>query len=267
MRRERFWKWWDTYSGFVIGAFLIVAGILIGLIHQAGVVRELSEALIIAGVLTITVDPFVKGKARREAIRDIFHHMLGFSLPLPIRDRLLTIVKETNLYRENTTMHCVVSEAGESLQFEIEMEYEIINPTQHTIVFEPLVQFEKGEHPVLKSVTCFGESEYGSDAALTPNSSQELNSLEYRGRQVKIPPGQKRRFKYEYTTQYPISLGYYFQNFQYPTIGLALTVKHPATLAITASPAEFQSVGEWRYTKLFMPQDHMDIRWEKRTKI
>lgn len=264
VRRQSFWKWWDKYSAIIVGPLLIGVGLLVGTLSDAAIVQEFRVALVIAGILAITVDPLIKGKAHREAVRDVFHHILGFNLPLQIRNRLLQIVTKTTLYRDNTALRVALSESGDWLVFDVEMEYEVVNPTLYTVPFGPRLEFEKGEHPTLKSVTCFGEPNYGSGAVLEPKNT-EPSVIAYHGRAIDLAPTEHRRFKFEYTMEYPLVLGFYIQHFQYPTIGLALTVKHPASLVVTATPAQSQSDGEWRYTTLFMPGDYMQIKWERRT--
>jgi hypothetical protein len=263
VRRQSFWKWWDKYNAFIIGPLLIAVGLLVGTLSEVAVVQELRVALVIAGVLAVTVDPLIKGKAHRQAVRDVFHHMLGFNLPLPIRNRLLDIVTKTTLYRENTVMRVALSESGDLLVFDVEMEFEVVNPTLYTVPFQPRFEFETGEHPTLRSVTCFGEPDYGKGATLE-HKKGEPSVIGYWGREIDLASGERHRFKVEYTMEYPLVLGFYIQHFQYPTIGLALTVKHPASIVVTATPAQSQSDGEWRYTALFMPGDYMQIKWERR---
>jgi hypothetical protein len=264
MWRQRLRTWRDSYGGFAMGIILFLVGLCVARVSAKDVVRGVSEAFMIAGILAFAVDPLVKSKAHRDATRDIFHHILGFNLPPAIKNRLLEIVKKTNLYRENTVIHCVLSEVGDLLRFDIDMEYEIVNPTQRTEPFQARLQFEKGEHPTLKSVTCLGKPNYGRAAKLTPNP-KEPNSLAYRGKVINIHSQDRLRFKYEYSVEYPIAIGYFYQIFQYPTIGLSLSVKSPPTISLRPNPAALEGPGEWRYTTLFMPQDHLDIRWEKHT--
>jgi hypothetical protein len=159
MWRNSFWEWWEQFSSYVVGPLLIVLSLLVNKYLRpywaSHYVDDLIVALLIAGALTITVDPFVKRKARREATRDIFHHMLGFSLPIVIRERLQDTVEKTKLYRRNTTLHMVMSENADSVVFDIEMEFEVVNPTPHDLGFSPLLQFERSEQPILKSIDLF----------------------------------------------------------------------------------------------------------------
>jgi hypothetical protein len=62
---------------------------------------RLSEALFIAGVLTTIVDPFLKRRILREASKDIFYHLLGFDLPIELRDTLSDFLVENRFYRKD----------------------------------------------------------------------------------------------------------------------------------------------------------------------
>jgi hypothetical protein len=263
MWRNIFWRFWKKWSGLVVGAFLIVVGCLVLPFAQASIARDFGIALLISGILTVTVDPYIKGKTQRETALDIFHHMLVFKLPEQIQERLRHIVETTKWYRTGTTMHCVVSESEENVFFEIEQEFGIVNATQHTLCFEPVMEIERTEHPVLRRVLCFDDPEYAKEAELRPDPKEPM-ALAYHGKPLKIEPGVKRRFKYENRIQYPFASGVFSLHFKYPTIGHSLTVKSPENLEITASPAKLECPGEWRYVdQLFMPGDHTEIRWDK----
>lgn len=266
MWRNKIWDSLEQYGAYLFGPILILCSIVVSQFVGPRVpncfTEELAVALMIAGILTMTVDPFIKRRARAEATRDIFHHMLGFGLPLSIRERLQEMVEKTKLYRQDMTLHIVMSEDKDSVVFDVEMEFEVVNPTSHALDFAPLIQFEKGEG-ALKSVTCFGESGYGKNAGLS-SAKGGLGSVEYRGDGVRILSGGSRRFKYEYAIRYPTTLGFWFPNFVSPTIGLALTMKIPANFSVRATAAEYEASGEWRYpNKLFMPNEHLEIVWEK----
>jgi hypothetical protein len=265
MWRNTLWKWWEQYSGYIIGPILFILALAVSRFvrpyYSTHFLDDLVVALVIAAILTMTVDPFVKQRLYREATRDIFHHMLGFSLPAVIRERLQNTVETTKIYRQNFTEHIVISEDGESVVFDTEVEFEVLNPTPHDFGFLPLLQFEKSERPVLKSLTCFGSANCGKDARLVPTSGGR--GFECKGAEITIPAGGSKRFKYEYSVRYPTALGFYFPDFKYPTIGLGLTIKAPSNLNVKATPAEYEADGEWRYpNRLFMPGERFGITWE-----
>jgi hypothetical protein len=51
-------------------------------------VNSLGEAILIAGILTLVVDTFLKARLIKEASKGVFHWMLGFNLPPQIQERL-----------------------------------------------------------------------------------------------------------------------------------------------------------------------------------
>lgn len=257
----------DESSGYIAAPILIILALLLNRFVRpywaTHFLDDLIVAFIIGAVLAATVDPFIKRRARREATLDIFHHMLGYSLPFVIRERLQKIVKETQLYRENTVLYISMTEEGSLAKFDVQMEFEVVNPTPHTLDFVPLLQFESGENAELKEIICFGDSGY--DIAPNLASSGFLGAREYRGTGVPISSGDRKKFKYEYSVKYPIALGFWYPNFGLPTIGLSLTIKSPDTFVVNATASDLDSpIGEWRYPKrLWMPNEHLEIVWRK----
>jgi hypothetical protein len=268
MSRNGWWEWWEQNGNYVFGPALIAIAILsnkyIRTYWASHFMDDFIVAFVIAGILMITVDPFVKRMARREATRDIFHHMLGFKLPEIIRTRLQETVEETKLYREGTIQHIVMKEDDDSLVLDVELTFDVVNPTQHTLDFYPLVQFEKGERGDLKRIIHFGNLNYGKDAKLT-ESVGGLGALEYKGEGIPIASGGRETLKYEYSVKYPTSLGFYSPNFALPTIGMTLTIKHPENFKVLATKSDLAAPsGEWKYpNKLWMRGEHLEIVWEK----
>jgi hypothetical protein len=105
--------WFKEWAGAVIGAVLIVAGV-VGLIylHDYDIAKDLSATIIIAGAVTLTVDPFLKNRLAKEASRNIFHYLLGFDLPDDIRETLTDHLKVTRDYREDLEMEVQVTPQG-----------------------------------------------------------------------------------------------------------------------------------------------------------
>jgi hypothetical protein len=255
--QELKWKWFHMAS---------VAGLILGgavlLIYDFW--KSLGEALLIAGILAIVVDPYLKRRIQKEAGLDIFHHLLGFALPLEIKERLKQIVIGTKLYRQDMTMVCTFSATSTGMKIEFETRFEVVNPTPEIVPFRQRLQFEKSEVPTLLSISLTGDPQYGKDAKLSPLRGEEA-VLAYEGRAIKIKPkeaNERAWFSSGYSCEYPMS-GFHVQNFGYPTIGFTLKVRSkPKNLRVTATPADKQTESEWVYPGLFMTGDHIQIRWE-----
>lgn len=197
MFRNQLWGFLEEYFFFPVAAVLwILAYLAHRLIRpycSSHFLDDAIVALLIAGILTLFVDPFIKKLARREAARDIFHHILGYKLPPAIREELERIVKDTKLYREEVKERIEMSEDGPLVVFDVEMEFFVVNPYRHDLCFEPLIQFESGERGKIKSVTHFGDPSYGQNAQALPVGN--LGASEYKGKAVVIPSGSREQFK------------------------------------------------------------------------
>jgi hypothetical protein len=62
----------------IAALLIIVGGVLLWRWPNPVVWHGLGEALIIAGVLTFVVDPFLKRRLLKEAAQGIFEHLIGF---------------------------------------------------------------------------------------------------------------------------------------------------------------------------------------------
>src|ERR1039458_3682496 len=99
--RHSSWLWAVLF--LMVGAYLVHRWPVLGFPHAFG------EFLLLAGGLTITVDPYLKRKLQREAAEDIFHHLLGFDLPLEIRETLRDFLLHNRHYRENANIDVTVT--------------------------------------------------------------------------------------------------------------------------------------------------------------
>ncbi|HET6177266.1 MAG TPA: hypothetical protein VFE61_10055 [Candidatus Sulfotelmatobacter sp.] len=267
MSRNDWWKWWEKYGWYVLGPIFMAIAFVIGKYLESQfhsqVITELAIALWIAGILMMTVDPFIKRLANREATRDIFHHMMGFDLPLPIRERIQEMVLDTKLYRENVVMRVEMKEKDKFTVFHVEMDFTIRNPNNKSWCFTPLLQFENGERAELVKVICFGNLDYGIGATLKPVGN--LGAMEFKGKPFPIPANSCTKFKYEYSVAFPTELGFWQPSFTLPTTGVSLTIKYPEHFEVKATDSQEQAPeGEWRYPKkLWMQGEHLDIVWKK----
>ncbi len=250
----------SDWMGPTLGILLLLPAVVYLLLKSefpAGIL----EALFIAGVLTLTVDPFLKERLHKGATKDMFHHLLGFDLPLPIKNRIKDIVLGTKIYRKD--MHMAVSfvRSGSGIRMECSVRFEVVNPTRDSLKFRHSLAFEKPEKPRLLCVALTTDSNHGKGATL--EDGDEPGVLEWH-RDATIKPensGKRYFFSASYTVEYP-DHWFHVQNFGHPTIGASLEVNSkPADLEITATPGSTQTLTTWTYQRLFMPEEHIQIRW------
>lgn len=257
-------QWLSKWNGVLVGLVLCALS-LIGLRYCPSVLgQKTSEAVLIAGMLAIVVDPFLKQRLVKEASRDIFHHLIGFELPVQIRERLRDIVLYTDLYRKDMHFTCTFTAVESGIQIEFETDYEIVNPSHKDLKFRQILEFEKAENAQLNRIECDPPKKgYGQDAALTFNN--ETGLFEYEGKEINVEPkslGKRYRIWADSRVVLPLP-GFFVQHMKYPTIGVTLHVRNaPLWLKISTDLGPGPGP-HWISDQLFMPGDKFIVRWER----
>lgn len=261
-KRASFW-------GLSIGLGLVIVGglgfCLSGEHSTSAALHSLFEAIAIAGVLTVAVDPFLKKRLVKEASLDIFHHLLGFGLPPEIQERLKEIVLNTKVYRKGMEITCTfgVPQNGR-IVLHFEYKFFVVNPAHKKAEFHQVLKFFKQENPNVTSVQCSdGKGSYGKNLQLTEMEGDD--PIGWEGPRVWIPPEADRKDVW-FRAEYSIDRGmddFHFQFFTQPTIGVTLRIKNkPANMDFRTSPATKQMPNEWFFNHVFMPGDKISMWWE-----
>lgn len=259
-------SFWGPLAGL---ALVLVGGLgfcLSGEHSASTALHSLFEAIAIAGVLTLAVDPFLKRRLAKEASLDIFHHLLGFGLPPEIQERLKEIVLNTKVYRKDMEITCAFG-TRENGRVGIQFEYKffVVNPSHRRAEFHQVLKFFKQENPKIISVQCSGgKASYGKSLALKEMEGDD--PIGWEGPLVWIPPerdGKNIWFRAEYSIERGMD-DFHFQFFTQPTIGVTLRIKNkPANMDFRTSPATKEMPNEWYFDQVFMPGDKISMWWEE----
>jgi hypothetical protein len=258
-------EWLKEYSGAIIGLLLMAGGTL-GLIYSPseGLRRSFSETAIVAGVVTFTVDPFVKRKLIREASKDIFKHLLGMEFPDSIKDALNNQLLKTENYRDHVEMDAHVQTVGESALLTITARSNVVAAKSCT--YRQGIMFEECENGVLLEAGLSGHRESGrdyqksgADLALTEKQDEPM-VWEWNGAEVPLRKGEAVRshFKYEIRRG---QFDHFTANFAAPTVQPTVRVSCSDDLEVTASTGNRKTGNTYSYDKVFLPADHIQIRW------
>jgi len=250
------------YISLVLGA---VGGLLVWKFPADYFLHSIGEAAVIAALLMLLVDPFLKARLLKEAARDIFEYLLGFAHQPQLRERLRRLVFDTKLFRKNFNARYKLIPQADFIQIDMEFDFELVNPTQETLEFEYKIDFEQAENPRLDSLTLISSEKSYEWRPTLQSKEDEPSVLQGFADPVKIHPASKGisyRFGGRCAVSYPLSF-YYAQHFGYPTIGVTVTIEHPQTLEVDAAPTPAHEGSVWRYERLFMPGDHINIRWRQ----
>jgi hypothetical protein len=245
------------------GIFLVGIGFaLLRWFHDWPTIHAMGEASFIAGLLTIFVDPILKRSLAKEASRGIFHHLLGFDQEPEIRERLRDIAFDTKLCRRNYHVRCSLEpDEGGLIKLNVETEFDVVNYSNESLSYAPQLQFEKCERPEVCEVSFVGEESYKIEWPA-------LHATEERVLETKIKPsvikpnksGQKYKVFAKYNVRMPGEFFYVF-NFGGPTIDVSIHLESPNNLEFQASPGTSQVGGHYQYERLFMPGEHITIKW------
>jgi hypothetical protein len=270
---------WRAWIGPAIGGFLVVAGI-IGLVWRSiasyfgwvccpnDTLVDLWKAMFIAGIVTVAVDPFLKRRLLREASADIFHHLLGFDLPLEIRETLRDFLFKNRSYRRNVIIDVHAETASDGM---VDVTW-----TMHSDVvavaateYQQHASFEDAEQGRIleASVTSASNPKLNyteKTPPLTPDKNEPMVSAWF-GKKIKLKNGDVLRAYLKFVTRGPLT-GFSVTNFAFSTIHPRVRLSSSDDLEIYASQSDERSGNEYIYPKVFVPSDHIQIRWRSKPK-
>jgi hypothetical protein len=268
-----------AWIGLAIGGALVLGGIA-GLTWRSiaghfgwvcclnDTLVDLWKAMFIAGVVTIAVDPFLKRRLLKEASTDIFHHLLGFDLPKEIRESLRDFLLNNRSYRENVIIdvHAQIASDG-WVDVTWLMRWDVVAVA--TTEYEQHVSFEEADQGQIleASVTSTSHPELSytkKTPTLTPEENEPMVSA-WSGKKIKLKNGDVLHAYVKFVTRGPLT-GYSVTNFASSTINPRVKVSCGDDLEIYASQSDQRVGDEYIYRKVFVPSDHMQIRWRPKLK-
>lgn len=247
----------------LIGGTLCLAGIVGIMRCPSGVGQRLSEALFIAGFLTVAVDPFLRRRLLKEATTDIFHHLLGFDLPVEIRETLKEFLFANRFYRRNVIIDAnVQSRPDGTVEVTWTMNADLVAVA--ATVWNQHVSFEEPEQGAIleASVTSSVHPELNyaeRSPALKPDKDQPMVAA-WSGRKIRLRKGDEIHSFVKFTTRGPRT-GFSTTHFGNPTINPRVRVSGSADLEVFSSAADQQNQNEYIHRKVFVQGDHIQVRW------
>jgi hypothetical protein len=270
---------WKAWIGTAIGGFLIVAGI-IGLVWRSIAVHfgwvccpsdtwvDLCKAMFIAGVVTVAVDPFLKRRLLKEASTDIFHHLLGFDLPVEIRESLRDFLFANRSYRRNVIIDVHAKTASDGMvdvTWSMHLDVVAVAATE----YQQHASFEDAEQGRVLEASVTSESNprlnYTAIApSLTPDKNEPMVSAWF-GKKIKLKNGDVLHAYLKFVTRGPLT-GFTVTNFASSTVHPRVRLTSSDDLEIHASQSDQRVGNEYIYRKVFVPSDHIQIRWRPKPK-
>ena len=254
-------------------------------------VAGLGEALVIAALLGLAVDPYVKFHLGKEIGQEIAKETLGQHLPVELREELERI-QDIHLYVREMTVDVVLGPSTVHDGFLVwcmTIRYEVENASWFKRNFEHRVSIAdsdaaRADGKITKaSHYVNGECKYeldGSSPQFVNMCKKEdgVTSFTHKDK-YKIPSGRqdvKEKNVYSQTTErlVPDSEVQVIQPY-HPTVGITLTVQHPEGITIATSLQAVDEIsleipngqkggqaGRWRSKRAYLPNEHIWIMYE-----
>jgi hypothetical protein len=248
----------------LLGVALWAASPLLNCGRWSELFRSLAEALVIAGILSVFVDPFVKNRLLKESARGLFVHMLGFDHQPEVKTRLQQIAFDTKLFMQDKRIDCTITRTqSKRVLIDVQATGNIRNPTIGTLKYKARLAFEQSENPIPDSVSINVLNDNASEtvSGLTKDED-EPGVLRAESKEMDVSP---RSQGIIITSKYSLNLPEIgcldFAVFQ-PVIGTTLTVKAPTDMEVHASGGfNAHNSDGWRWNGIFMPSERITLRW------
>ena len=227
--------------------------------------HSLADVLFLAGALTITVDPYLKRELQKEFAEDVFHHLLGFDLPLEIRETLRDFLLRNRHYRENAVIDVTVTPISGTTDVELVATVRADVLAVASTAYKQHISFEEAERGTIleASVTSQSDSKKSYTVA-TPTVEpvpDEPMVYGWSGKEIKLRRGERLNSFIKFRMQKPIR-DFWMLNFGILTVHSTVHINAHSDLVVTASKADQVNGNEHIYRKVFVPGDHLQIRWK-----
>lgn len=231
--------------------------------------HSLAEAAIIAALLAMTVDRYVKERILHEVTSDVSKYLIGYRLPEQLQDRLRSIMQTTWIRRTFEIRLRLSEPSEEETELDVAMNFQVQNITSETQEYLDSVSFSKFELFHVLELRCDSPTTTYHLEGNDIQTQQESGKIRHAGNNVKIPPASEStdefRFSGRYKMKHPTSSRESF-TFTQSTIGAVVEITDcPASFVFHLSPApDTTAHNRWTYNRLFLPGEQITIQWEKK---
>ena len=224
---------------------------------------QVADALLVAGLLALLVDPFLKRDLLIEASRGIFIHLLGFEHHPALKDKLKEIIFETKLLRSELRQVVTVEPANEGFWVTVEYEADVVNPTNTPVQYGPSIEWDMAHKPrVLRLALTSSDGKAKWTEREIQLRESEPGVQIAKPHQVSLRPGVTCHVSGEY--QLFSKHGYLITYMGRPTLKMSVRLNTPDDYEYSATRADIQNSNYWEYNSILMKGDHVTVRWRKR---
>jgi hypothetical protein len=265
---KRNWLFYGTCTGLIVAGLVVIWTYPHGW-PQRELLVSVAQALIIAGILALTVDRFIKERLLRELTRDVSQYLIGYELPKEIQDRIHDIMG-TALVRHNYQQRYRLAADAGQVRAEVELTWEIVNYSSTPRMYAPALYFDRNERPDIQEISCHSTDK---SAAFTMTGDKVKKRIEHDGDSVKVRAKdiwiqpRSSGISYRIFEHYVVtpSVPFDITAMAMPTIGVMVLIQRPEGLKTRVEAIAKPTIDEgdrWECRQLFMPGEHITLKWE-----
>jgi hypothetical protein len=268
-RRSDIWSFRGTVLA-LFGIGLVFLFFSIPYLDQ-GFAHSLGDALVVAAILALTVDFYLKDRVLREVSSDVSKYLVGYRLPGEVQDRIRSLLQTRWIKRSCRIRLRLTDLTGARVRIEIRASRNVENITTEESSFRDRIAYERHLPQTIVEMRCDSadtRAQYQVGGhGLAQEKADEPGVMEALGRVVKIPPvhesaGQYYQFTVQYEADYPENYSDIFA-FDLPTINVVVEAECSPGFRVTLPPADITTPNRWEYNRLFLTGEHIRYRWER----
>src|SRR3989454_3396379 len=233
--------------------------------------RPLGDALIIAALLALFVDRFVKERLIQEIVSNTWQYVTGHPVPTELSQYVHDAMEPRIIRRNLFTKYDFEINEGKKLVVQVEINYVIENYGINEEPYELWIEEEKRKNPVFELISFKEdpggvqvEATHGNKLVVTESGGVVKAGVEGT-RSVKVQPRGKK-------CTYAVKLKYHLDNaplndddvlaFSGPTITAGVEVGTlPKSISFCVTPGDLTEKKKWTFNRVFLKEQHLHVRW------
>lgn len=235
------------------------------------ILKGFGEALVIAGVIGIVVEPILKRRLMREAAEGVFEHILGFDLEPQIRERLKEIAFSQTYYYREVHLHFTVNRSTEST----------VRLTCRSIMEVRSASSKPFEYSV-RFISDRADRTNVHEMSLSPNSLHSgfvINPLKqadpedadidiWMSPKITLQPHSIEAPIYRTSTLFSCEMsldGYYNYTPSKPMIGVSVRIESDPDVEVSVARPAQQRGQQWFFSNVVMNGEKVTVRWRPKS--
>jgi len=270
---QRFWRALASFA--IAGLLLIISAYFLPDTWKLRrlLLEAVGEAFIVAAILGLTVDKYLKGDLIRRASQDVHKYLVGYNLPDEIKQRIQQLMG-TVFIRRNWHIAYTLSPSGkDEVVIDVVYSYELENVSNHVHDYTPMIQIEKHLNPTILELRCDDpDSRFriSSRAGESIGKEEKVPGLvELHADDIKVKPTARSGLKYPFSGHFQLRTPNNHSDtfsFGQPSIGVTIVASCPPgyTFSIEPEPEMIATDNMWQFrNRAFLRSEHVIVRWFK----